>query len=71
MTSIFDNLDNGRHPATVLTEIEDLIEEAPWAKDTLEGIYETIERTQRVTDGQETAIANIADKVHARGRGRR
>lgn len=43
--------------------IEDLLSDPKYnyAGDTLKGIQETIERTQRVTDGQRRAIDNIEE----------
>lgn len=42
-------------------EVEDLRESGDyaWAEETLAGIQETVERTKRVTPGQERALFNI------------
>ena len=47
--------------AEFLTEIEDLLasEQYDWASDTLEGIYNTVESRQVVTQGQRDAVDNI------------
>lgn len=44
-----------------LQRIEDLrgTGDAGWADDTLSGIYDTVRKTGRITDGQERAITNI------------
>lgn len=47
--------------AELLEEIEALRETHGWASDTLEGIYETVERTGVVTEGQRRAVDNIAN----------
>ncbi len=48
-------------PSAFLARLEDLThdEDFRWAADTLEGIYETVCRTDRVTAGQLRAIDNI------------
>jgi len=45
-----------------LEEIEDMLASGAytWARDTLEGIQETVERTTSVTPGQRQAVDNIA-----------
>lgn len=43
-----------------LSEIAQLQETHSFAADTLEGIYETIERTRQISPGQRRAIENIA-----------
>ena len=47
--------------AELLTELEDLIErpELQYARDTLEGIYESVEASERVTKRQLRAVNNI------------
>lgn len=44
--------------------IEDLLEtgDYDWARETLEGIYKTVEDTERVTPGQVTAVDNIENR---------
>jgi hypothetical protein len=57
-----------------VVDIEDLrgSGEVAWAEETLAGIQETVERTHRVTEGQQRAIDNIAAKRQApRSGGRR
>lgn len=54
----------------LLEEISSLRETHGWAADTLEGIYETVERTGVVTEGQRRAIENIAN-ARSRFRGGR
>ena len=56
--------------------IDDLLADGDyvWAEDTLTGIRETVERTKRVTEGQQRAVANIQHRGEARrddGLGRR
>jgi hypothetical protein len=45
-----------------LEEIEDMLGSGSyaWARDTLEGIQETVERTTRVSEAQRKAVDNIA-----------
>jgi hypothetical protein len=55
-------------------EIEELRESGRvnWAEETLAGIQETVERTQRVTDGQLRAVWNISSaETHPRRGSRR
>ena len=49
-------------------DIEDLLATGryTWAEDTLRDIQATVERTRRVTEGQQRAVTNIEN---ARGRG--
>ena len=44
-----------------LVHLEELVDDPSlqWARDTIEGITETIEKTRIVTSGQRDAIANI------------
>jgi len=42
-----------------LQEIEQLLPDAQWAAETLEGIQETVERTRTVSEGQRRAVRNI------------
>ena len=50
----------------LLQQIEDLRERAAWAADTLDGIYQTVEKSGRATDGQRQAVQNIEDRVNTR-----
>jgi hypothetical protein len=45
-----------------ILEIDDLLAtgEYTWAQQTLEGIQETVEKTERVSEGQRHAVENIA-----------
>lgn len=49
----------------LLTDIEELLHDpvARFAESTLHGIASTVERTNRVTDGQRQAVRNIAKAV--------
>lgn len=49
-----------------LQEIDEALINYSWAADTLDGIRETVEKTQRVSEGQRRAVTNIC---RARGRG--
>lgn len=55
-----------------LQEIDDLLSTGKytWAQDTLSDIRDTIERTKRVSDGQQRAIANIKTRGERPERGR-
>jgi len=48
----------------LLTKIEEMLDDGSfdWAEDTLEGIYETVERMEHSTDRQWDAVENIAAK---------
>ena len=50
-------------------EIDDLLADSrySWAEDTLSGIQETVQQTERVTEGQRRAVTNISE---SRGRER-
>lgn len=68
--------DVARDAAEFLSRIEQLESsgEYGWASTTITGIYETVERTGRVTDGQRRAIDNIeasGQRREARPRRRR
>lgn len=54
-------------------DIEDMLATGQYrfAQDTLEGIQETVERTQRVTEGQRRAVANIEASREKHKHGRR
>ena len=54
-----------------LQEIEQLLPDAQWASETLEGIQETVERTRTVTEGQRRAVSNIATATSDPSRRRR
>lgn len=56
-----------------IAEIDELLESEQygWAEDTLLGIKETVEKTQRVTDGQQRAITNIQASRERPRRGQR
>lgn len=60
--------DEIREAQEFLQDLEDLVESdrCEYARDTLEGIYETVQRTSRVTPGQRRAVENI--EGGARGR---
>lgn len=51
----------------LLQEIDDLLAsgQANWAAQTLEGIRETVEQRKVVTEGQERAVRNIAERVES------
>ena len=53
-------------------EIDDLLATGryTWAEDTLTGIQETVEKLQRVSDAQRTAVANIEAASGRTGRRR-
>lgn len=48
-----------------LEDIQDILNtgKARWASETLEGIYETIQKTGRVSEGQRRAIDNIREQA--------
>lgn len=48
-----------------LEKIDEILEceDATWCHGTIQGIRETVERTDRITDGQMTAIDNIYRKA--------
>ena len=48
--------------------VKDTLEAQAWAEDTLEGIYDSVSRTGRVTEGQRRAVQNIADAGERRWR---
>jgi hypothetical protein len=57
-------------------DIEDLLDtgQYTWAEDTLRGIQATVEKTERVTEGQRQAVAHIETAKRSRrweGYGRR
>lgn len=51
--------------------IDDLLaqEQYGWAEDTLTGIRETVEKTQRVSPGQQRAVENIESNASRRYQG--
>jgi hypothetical protein len=56
-----------------LDDIEELQSDGgkyQWAVETLNGIYETVQRTKSVTEGQRRAVSNIRNSVEERERGR-
>lgn len=56
-----------------LGEIDELLaaDQYLWAHDTLTGIYETVTRSKRVTDGQRRAVTNISNRGEERFRSSR
>ena len=54
---------DGTNAADLLQQIEALqnSDDYGWARDTLEGIYATVENAGYVTDGQQQAIDNIEE----------
>lgn len=54
-----------------LGTIDDLLAtgQYDWAFDSLAGIRETVEKTRRVTEGQQRAVKNIEARGEARARG--
>ena len=58
--------------AELLEELEDLIErpELQYARETLEGIYESVEASERVTKRQLRAVNNIEAGADRHGSGR-
>ena len=71
--SFADELDNVSTEVDVfLYELECLVDEehVQYARDTIEGIMETVKKTNQITDGQRRAIKNI-DRGGLRGQRRR
>lgn len=58
---------NGRNgiiePAQFLVEVDEMLDSGKfdWAEDTLTGISETVDRTERVTQNQLAAVRKIAE----------
>jgi hypothetical protein len=55
-----------------LGDLDDLLADDKylWANDTLKGIYETVEKSHRVSEGQRRAVTNISNRGEERLRGR-
>lgn len=68
MVDLFKQFDGGDSdlPSFVdfLERIEELLDtgDYDWARETLEGIYKTVEDSERVTPGQITAVDNIENR---------
>lgn len=49
-----------------LARIMDILDDGKcnWARDTLEGIHETVTKTGKITEGQRRAVNNIEARSH-------